>query len=101
MWVCQVVWGHHILPRMTRRKTYAEVVAPVVVEREQPEIRNEPAVTQRPAGPAPWSGNGLLVGERRFGPMVCNPKKSAVVRVVKPDDVMSGPPPPASGCVML
>jgi hypothetical protein len=77
---------------MTKRRSYADAV-------RRPVVRNEPAIcdwnelpvipedeVKRPAK-APWSENGLLVGTRHFGELCAvNPRKSATVRVVVPDD---------------
>ncbi len=39
--------------------------------------------------PIPWSRDGLLVGTRMFGPLVCNPRKKPDVTVICPD--VAGP----------
>jgi hypothetical protein len=100
-----------------RKKTYAEVVAPdderypkIVCFPEEPVVENEPEPMPivRPTK-APWSDNGHIVGERKFGPLVCNPTKKATVNVISPDlaaVIESVPtsvpePPSSSPCVLL
>src|ERR1700744_4038791 len=96
-WICAAPYICDCLPmeHAERKKSYAEVLAPEVYpvfpeDERYPKIvcfpgeEVEPVAVPRPTV-APWSNAGLLVGERKFGPLVCNPRKKAVVSVIDPD----------------